>query len=202
MTAPVDDVVSEDVVAPPAPAKRRKSPHAVLIEWIVVVAIAIGSALLVKAYVVAQFQVEGTSMMSTLHQGDRVLVNRLSYRLHDPNRGDVVVLHRAAGAFSEKDLIKRVIGLPGESVDIRDCFVYIDGKRLEEPYIDPSVGSCTQPGDFPLPAVVPDDTVFVMGDNRSPGGSSDSRVFGPVDEADLLGRAFVVMWPKADWQWL
>lgn len=180
--------------------RKQKSSLAATIEWMVVIAVAITSAILMKAYVLAQFQVEGTSMLTTLHEGDRVMVNRLSYRLHDPNRGDVVVLHRLEGTTSERDLIKRVIGLPGESIDIRDCEVYIDGKLLVEPYLDPNVAACTQEGGIGFPYVVPDGMVFVMGDNRP--GSGDSRAFGAVDEDNLVGRAFVVIWPKDDWAWL
>ncbi len=179
----------------------KKSSHA-LLEWIIVFVVAIGSAVLIKSYVVQQFQVEGTSMINTLHEGDRVLVNRLSYRLHDPRRGDVVVLHRLPGTTNERDLIKRVIGLPGEQVEIRNCNVYIDGNLLKEPYVDPAVSTCTLADNGANPYLVPDGQVFVMGDNRSQGGSGDSRSFGSVPEKDLVGRAFVVVWPKGDWQWL
>ena len=135
-----------------------------------------------------------------LDTDDRVFVNKLSYRLHDPNRGDVVVLHQVTGA-SERDLIKRVIGLPGESVEMRNCAVLIDGRVLNEPYLDPEVVTPTDcGGDYALDGVVPDNHVFVMGDNR--GGSQDSRVIGPISEDDLVGRAFVVFWPQSHWQWL
>ena len=130
---------------------------------------------------------------TTLHDGDRVFVNKLSYRLHDPNRGDVVVLHQITGA-SERDLIKRVIALPGETIEVRSCQVLIDGRVLEEPYLDPEVVTPGNCGGELAPVTVPDDHVFVMGDNR--GGSQDSRALGPIDEDDLVGRAFVVFWPQ------
>lgn len=170
------------------------------LDWLVVIAIALLVAFVVRTFVIAHFVVEGESMYSTLDTGDRVFVNKLSYRLHDPNRGDVVVLHQITGA-SERDLIKRVIGLPGEAVEMRNCTVLIDGRVLNEPYLDPEVvspGKCG--GDFVLEGVVPRDHVFVMGDNR--GGSQDSRVIGPIAEDDLVGRAFVVFWPRSHWQWL
>src|SRR3954470_2818087 len=90
------------------PRRKRNS----LLEWVIVIAVAMTSALVVRAFVVQQFAVDGLSMMTTLHDGDRVLVNKLSYRLHDPNRGDVVVLKTIEGV-GERDLIKRVVGLPG-----------------------------------------------------------------------------------------
>ena len=138
-------------------------------------------------------------MVSTLHEGDRVFVNKLSYRLHDPNRGDVVVLHEISGA-SERDLIKRVIALPGEEIGMSDCIITIEGQILLEPYLDPAVVTPDNCGKNFAPRTVPDDQVFVMGDNRP--GSQDSRDLGFIPYEDLVGRAFVVFWPKDDWQWL
>ena len=168
-------------------------------DWVVVVGIALLVAIIVRTFLLAHFVVEGSSMRNTLHAGDRVFVNKLSYRLHEPNRGDVVVLHEIQGA-NERDLIKRVIALPGEVVEMDDCVVTIDGQRLIEPYLDPSVvtpGNCGS--NFPA-LTVPEDHVFVMGDNRP--GSQDSRALGSIPYEDLVGRAFVVFWPRSDWQWL
>ena len=201
----VDDDEANDVV-------DEKSGARAFVDWLVVVAVALTVAFLVRGFVLAHFVVEGESMDSTLTTGDRVFVNKLSYRLHDPNRGDVVVLHQISGA-SERDLIKRVIALPGETIEMTNCEVRItapdapdtdgDGKAdsrvLDEPYLDRSVISATCGGDFD-PVTVPDNHVFVMGDNRS--GSQDSRAIGPIDENDLVGRAFIVFWPRSEWKWL
>lgn len=176
-------------------------------DWVVVVGVALLVAVLVRTFLLAHFVVEGTSMYSTLDTGDRVFVNKLSYRLHEPNRGDVVVLHEIQGT-SERDLIKRVIALPGEEIRMENCEVYIDvdpadaipAQRLNEPYLDPTVvspGNCGQ--DVPA-QVIEEGNVFVMGDNRA--GSQDSRALGQIHEDDLVGRAFVVFWPRASWQWL
>lgn len=179
--------------------KRSKRRGNAWTEWIVVVVVAISAALLVRAYVLQQFAVSGQSMYSTLHDADRVLVNKLSYRLHDPNRGDVVVLKTIEGT-GERDLIKRVIGLPGETIEYTNCVVYVDGKQLVEPYLDPEVVTPDHCGG-PQPAItIPDGEVFVMGDNR--GGSKDSRDLGPIAYGNLIGRAFVVIWPMSDWRWL
>lgn len=180
-----------------AQPKKRINP---LVEWIIVVAVAITSALLVRTYAVQQFAVEGDSMLSTLHDGDRVLVNRLSYRLHDPRRGDVVVLKRFDSSSSERDLIKRVIALPGETIEVRSCVVYIDDRPLTEPYLDPVIQQRDGCGADQTPTTVPADSVFVLGDHR--GRSSDSRVFGAVADDLLIGRAFVIIWPAGDWAWL
>ena len=168
-------------------------------DWALVVVIALVVALGVRTFLLAHFVVEGSSMYSTLETGDRVFVNKVSYRLHDPNRGDVVVLHEIRGT-SERDLIKRVIAVGGEEIEMRSCEVRIGGQLLLEPYLDPTVvtpGNCG--GDFG-PLIVPEGTVFVMGDNRA--GSQDSRALGPIVLDDIVGRAFVVFWPRSNWQWL
>lgn len=183
--------------APPPPSAWRRIKD--VIEWVVIIGIAMSAAFGVKAFVVQQFQVAGSSMLSTLHDTDRVLVNKLSYRIHAPRRGDVVVLKTMENS-GERDLIKRVIALPGETIDIRGCQVYVDDQLLVEPYLSPDVAPCTDSNQFSFPFTVPEETVFVMGDNRP--GSKDSREIGPVAFGDLLGRAFVVLWPTDDWQWL
>lgn len=182
------------------PTRRKKKKLNPILEWLIVVGVAISSALLVRAYVVQQFAVEGESMMGTLHNGDRVLVNRLSYRLHDPRRGDVVVLRKFDAATAERDLIKRVVGLPGETVEIKSCVVYVDQVPLQEPYLDPVIQARDGCGNDQVGTVVPADQVFVLGDHR--GRSSDSRVFGAVPYDMLIGRAFVIIWPVGDWAWL
>jgi signal peptidase I len=195
---PADDPDDAPDVKPAA--GKSVSGARAFFDWVVVIAVALLVAFVVRTFVLAHFVVEGSSMYSTLETGDRVFVNKLSYRLHDPNRGDVVVLHQITGA-SERDLIKRVIALPGETVEIRNCTVLIDGQVLNEPYLDPEVVTPTDcGGDYSLNGPVPESHVFVLGDNR--GGSQDSRVIGPVNEDDLVGRAFVVFWPQSHWQWL
>ncbi len=195
----VDEVPGDDAPAPETEEEVAARRRRAVVDWVIVIGVALLVAFVVRTFVLAHFVVDGTSMVTTLHDGDRVFVNKLSYRLHDPNRGDVVVLHELTGT-SERDLIKRVIALPGETIEIRNCDVLIDGRRLDEPYLDPQVvtpGNCG--GDL-APTTVPEDHVFVMGDNRA--GSLDSRNLGPIDEDELVGRAFVVFWPKSDWQWL
>jgi signal peptidase I len=130
-------------------------------------------------------QVEGSSMEPTLHTGERVLVNKLAYwSFGEPQRGDVVVFH----AWTQhEDFIKRVIGLPGDTVEVKDNHVYVNDAPLEEPYLDqPTTG---QEG----PVHVGADEVFVMGDNR--GNSSDSRHYGPLPEEEIVGKAWLRYWP-------
>lgn len=176
-------------------------------DWIVVVGVALLVAILVRTFLLAHFVVEGTSMYSTLDTGDRVFVNKLSYRLHDPNRGDVVVLHELTGT-TQRDLIKRVIALPGEEIRMENCEVFIDedpsdslpAQRLNEPYLDPTVVTPGNCGQSIQSTVIGEGQVWVMGDNRA--GSQDSRALGAISFDDLVGRAFVVFWPRGSWQWL
>lgn len=175
-------------------------------EWVAVVAIAIIAALVIRLFLFQQYYIDGPSMETTLRPQDRVLVNKLSYRLHDVNRGDVVVFDRVTSPDRHDDLIKRVIALPGETLEIRSCVVYIDGVRLDEPYLDDDAQAAIDPvarcGSHTDAAalVVPSDMVFVMGDNRLQ--SFDSRDFGPIEVDKIRGRAFVVIWPFSAWAFL
>jgi signal peptidase I len=178
------------------PAKRSRLRST--IEWAVVILGALLVAFVVRTTIAQAFWIPSVSMEPTLHEGDRVLVNKLSYRLHDVNRGDIIVFERPATAASInpeddiKDLIKRVIGLPGDTIEARpDGSVYINDHRLEEPYLP----SGTRTLDLPRQEV-PEGHIFVMGDNR--GDSQDSRVFGPVDEDLIVGRAFLRIYPLGD----
>ena len=121
----IDEEIDEDDARP----RRRAAGAGRSSTGSIVIGVALLVAFLVRTFVLAHFVVDGTSMVTTLHDGDRVFVNKLSYRLHDPNRGDVVVLHQISGA-SERDLIKRVIALPGETIEVRSCQVLIDGRAL------------------------------------------------------------------------
>ncbi len=158
-------------------------------EWVVVLVGAVAFALVLRVALFQAFWIPSESMETTLQLQDRVLVNKLSYRLHDVNRGDVVVFRRPDDEQAEiRDLIKRVIGLPGDVVEGRDNSVWINGQRLEESYLaDDEVI-------LPFgPITVEDGHVFVMGDNRDM--SLDSRFFGTVPEERIVGRAFVLFWP-------
>jgi signal peptidase I len=176
---------------------KRSSRTRSLIEWLVVIAGALLVALLIKAFLVQAFYIPSESMTPTLAVGDRVLVNKLSYRLHDVNRGDLVVFERPEGESSDvKDLIKRVVGLSGDELVIKDNSVWINGDRLEESYLP--AGTVTKQGSRAnctdeTPCAIPEDSVWVMGDNRE--HSFDSRYFGPIDEDTIVGRAFLRIWP-------
>lgn len=197
----------------PAPVQAPPTkPRSLLRELPLLLGVAFVIAFLVKTFVAQAFFIPSESMVHTLEVGDRVLVSRMSYRLHEPRRGDIVVFtspFQTEGAGddpalptrivhtvlesvglrqpSTEDFIKRVIALPGETVEGKNGNILINGRRLVEPYLaeDPI-------GDFPA-KTIPKDHVWVMGDNRN--RSSDSRVFGPISESKIVGRSILRIWP-------
>ena len=203
--AAIDDAETGEAIRADLSEKQRTQMRAVW-EWVFVVVIAIGAALLIRLFLFQQYYIDGPSMQSTLMPQDRVLVNKMSYKLHDIHRGDVIVFDRVTNEVQHDDLIKRVLGLPKETVEIRSCIVYVDGVQVDEPYLNPEQTSQIEPSarcgshtDM-APIVVPEHMVFVMGDNRVQ--SFDSRDFGPIDTDKVRGRAFVVIWPASAWAWL
>jgi signal peptidase I len=189
---------------PKAGASKRKTRRTI-IEWAILIGSALVIALLIKTFLFQAFYIPSESMRPTLNVGDRVLVNKLSYRVHDVNRGDIVVFETPPNAKDAngkiKDLVKRVVALPGETLETRDGIVYINGRQLEEPYIRNGVKTCAPNSSAQTcaniePLTVPSDDVFVMGDNRT--ASKDSRSFGAITENSIIGRVFVRIWPVTD----
>lgn len=133
-------------------------------------------------------------MEPTLFEPSRIVVEKLTGGIRDVSRGDVVVFHHGSGRDS-RDLVKRVIALPGERVALRGCVVYVNSVALREPYVEPSVNGCGV-GDL-VEQVVPAGRMFVLGDNREE--SADSRSFGPVSLSRVVGRAVAVVWPPSQW---
>lgn len=161
----------------------------VLVVWLIelseTVLPAIVIAVLINLFLAQATRVYGHSMEPTLYTNQRLVVEKVSYKLHIPQRGDVVVLHLPNQ--SRELLIKRVIALPGETIEVKEGGVYINGERLAEPYLNfETRGSYG-------PLVIPADHIFVMGDNR--GASNDSRSFGPVQIDQVVGRAWISYWP-------
>ncbi|MGZ3601239.1 MAG: signal peptidase I [Ktedonobacterales bacterium] len=152
---------------------------------------------------VQPFRVDGPSMQPGLHTDELVLVNLLTYDFSAPQRGDVIVFHPPTSVDAVTDgsvqYVKRIIGVPGDTVTITATAVYVDGKKLNEPYIYPlERGASENP--VTLRAVLGKDEYFVMGDNRL--NSSDSRYFGSITKRSIIGKAEVVMWPLNSFTWL
>jgi len=168
-------------------ARRRRAT----IEWIVLIGAALIIALVIKTFLFQAFYIPSESMVPTLKVGDRVLVNKLSYDLHDVHRGDIVVFKAPPEARSDgiDDLVKRVIGLPGDTVEAReDGRIYVNDRLLDEPYLPEGTRTTNLP-----PTKVPAGHLFMMGDNRA--ASRASRYFGPIAESAIIGRVFLRIWP-------
>lgn len=154
---------------------------------LLVVALVVAQA--AKAYVVQPFVIPTGSMIPTIEVGDYVLAEKITFRwIHKPEPGDIVVFDDPRGQLPQ--LIKRVVAVDGQTVELRGDAVYVDGRPLDEPYVH---GTSTMPGSVPLPLTVPSGQVWLMGDNRP--SSGDSRFFGPVDVETVRGRAFWTYWP-------
>lgn len=209
LTDPTTDepngALEADVAEPAAPERSgATSPDRLrsAVEWVAVIVGALVVALVVRTFLFQAFYIPSGSMEPTLEKGDRVLVNKVSYDLHDVNRGDVIVFEldpEEVGPDGIKDLIKRVIGLPGDVIETRDGVVYVNDRALEEPYLDEGTKT-GDPSDGQNPEIarqtVPEGHVYVLGDNRS--NSADSRYRGPIEIDSIVGRAFVLVWPPGE----
>jgi signal peptidase I len=172
-------------------------------EAIIVVVVAVLVALLLRAFVVQTFFIPSGSMSPTLQVGDRILVNKLSYHLHAVGRGDIVVFSRPpaenCGGPEVNDLVKRVIGLPGETLSLSGGHVYVDGRRLDESWLPAAEQGVTRPGPggthYSLQHAyrIPANDYFVMGDNRT--DSCDSRFWGPISKSLIVGKVEMRVWP-------
>jgi signal peptidase I len=200
---PAGDGASPREPLPPVVPPRSGSNARWLREGLLVVLVAVLVAVLLRAFVVQTFYIPSGSMEPTLQIGDRILVNKLSYHLHGVNRGDIVVFGRPAaencGGPEVNDLVKRVIGLPGDVISLAQGHVYVDGRRLDESWLPSAEQGITEPGppgnaanlqhDYRVPA----NDYYVMGDNRT--DSCDSRYWGPIPRSLIVGKVEMRVWP-------
>jgi signal peptidase I len=180
------------------------APWPTVIDWVVTIVVAVGAVLAIKAWVVNPYRIPSSSMEPTLHcaepqpgclanYSDRVLANRFIYHFRDPHRGDIVVFNTPPLALEKcgagGTFVKRIIGLPGDTVSERNGRVSINGRPLDEPYVPQSERNPQANGRW----AVPQGAYFMMGDNRAQ--SCDSREWGSVPRSDLIGPVFAVYWP-------
>jgi signal peptidase I len=194
----IDD---QDVGVPDERAKGRG--YRMVVEWVIILMAVLLCTVVLRTYVVQSFYIPSGSMLPTLQVGDRIIVDKLSYHLHDVHRGDIVVFARPPLEDQQyADLVKRVIGLPGETISSKGGDIYINGKLLDEPWLPKGPDSYTgalagddphPQFDLPGPVHIPQGEYFVMGDNRT--DSEDSRFFGPIPRSLIVGRAVAVIWP-------
>jgi signal peptidase I len=163
---------------------------------VVIVIVAVALAMLLRTYVMQFAVVRGISMEPTLYEGEWLLVNKIVYAYDEPRRGDIVILRNPSERpDSPKLIVKRIIGEPGDTLEIRGGRLYVDGARLIEPYVDAEIADGGM-----APVRVSDGHYFVMGDNRRLAASEDSRSFREVERERIVGRAEFVIWPIPSWK--
>ena len=183
---PAANIPSSDGSVPTPPSSHSLLRHEIRV-WTRDLLIAIGLALVIIVFLYQPVKVEGTSMAPLLSDQERIFINKFVYRFESIHRGDVVVFWYPLDRT--KSFIKRVVGLPGEMVEIRRGVLYLNGQIVPEPYVPPRYTDVTDYG----PTKVPQGSYFVMGDHRI--SSNDSRVFGPVPSQFIYGRAVFAYWP-------
>lgn len=161
------------------------------LDWLKTIAVSFSIVMVLHLFVFNLSTVEGHSMEPTLHEQEWLFVNKLVYKMHNPRVGDVVILQDPTSYEEDKELlVKRVVGVPGDKIEIYNKELYRNGVKVEETYID----SVIEDLDF-MPIVVERDSYFVMGDNRHARASKDSRIFGTVSNSMIQGRADFIVWP-------
>lgn len=184
----ITDEVYEDDLYDDEPAEKPVSFGRWLAELVLMVALAFLLASGIRTFIVQPYVVPTGSMIPTIEIQDRIIASKFIYRFDEPKPGDIVVLDDPTGTVDT--LVKRVIAVGGQTVDLQGGFVVVDGVVLDEPYTH---GLPSEPMTQPMPYVVPEGFVWLMGDNRT--NSADSRVFGAVPLSDIRGKAFVCYWP-------
>ncbi|KAF4325650.1 hypothetical protein G195_000623 [Phytophthora kernoviae 00238/432] len=186
---------------------RSKKAKNEIFEWLKAIVIALVLVILIRWLLFKPFVVDGPSMQPNFHTGERVIVNEILYDIREPQRGEVIVFHVPSEG---RDFIKRVIAVTSDTVEVQDDTVLVNGKKVDETYIQGAIDAAEANGgtynvkDFPNEQFpdgkVPEGHVFVMGDNRP--NSTDSRMIGYVSLTDIVGRADVIFWPIGDIKWI
>ncbi len=183
----MDTLQAESGVEPQAPVKETPEWKRFLLDLVETVGLALILFVIINS-VSARVRVDGSSMLPTLRDGEFVLVNKLAYRMGTPTRGDIIVFRSTTEA--DLDLIKRIIGVPGDEIAVRDGHVAVNGQVLNEAYIN---AAPNYTGTWHVPA----GELFVLGDNRN--DSSDSHMWGFLPEDNVIGKALLIYWPPPEW---
>jgi signal peptidase I len=183
-------------VGPQSPPRRRSTARRRTLEWLAIVGVAVLVAFIMRVYVVQTFFIPSISMTPTLQVGDRILVDKLAYHLHGVGRGDIIVFNAPPAVASDcettdKVLVKRVVGLPGETISDTNGTVFIDGKPLDQSWL-PKHDPETYTASFKV-THIPANDYFVMGDDRAV--SCDSRIWGFVKRSEIIGKVDMRIWP-------
>lgn len=179
--------MSEPVLEQKTTAKPRKSWQRELLEWVVTILVAVIIALVVRNYVFMPYRVDGDSMRETLHDGEMMFTTKFDYHLGEPSRFDVVICHYPG---RDENFVKRLVGLPGDTIVMTDGQLYVNGEAADEPYI-------TNHANYPMaPYTLQEGEYFVLGDNRS--NSNDSHIIGPIARDQIIAHVRAVYYPFSD----
>ncbi|WP_017690781.1 signal peptidase I [Paenibacillus sp. PAMC 26794] len=190
----MEHVASEQHNEPSKPEQPGKSWVVELWDWVKTIVVAFVIMMMLNLFVFNLSMVKGQSMQPTLVERDRLFVNKIVYHLGTPSLSDVIVLRDPSEGVEKKDfLVKRIVGLPGDTIEVRDHHLYVNGEQQAETYTDIEV----QDPDFG-PITLEPDHFFVMGDNRHEGKSKDSRVFGSITSDQIVGKAEFIFWPFSE----
>ena len=194
--------MTEQAVDGAASESKSARKHHGLRNWLIVVVVALVAAVVVRTYVFESFFVPSGSMIPTIEIGDHMIVDKLSYHLHPVGFGNIIVFHKPANDPTTANihyLVKRVIGLPGQTIWSHDGKVYINGKPIAEPFLPKGVQTHNIHTASGAPIHIPKNEYYVLGDNR--GDSADSRVFGPISGSLIVGRVVLIYWPLSHWHY-
>lgn len=172
---------------------KKDSLKDTIIDWIKTILTALVIALVLKLFIVDATRVSGKSMLNTLHHDDMLLVNKIGKHFTSYKRGQIIILD--APDYPNRLYVKRVVGIPGDTISLKDDKVYLNGEELQEPYTSVDY---TLPGFDGVEWQLSENEYFVMGDNRLEGASNDSRNFGPITKDDIVGHAFFRIYPFSD----
>ncbi len=184
----VSEELQPETMEVAAPAGETPKPRSNLLREIIETALLTAVIFLLVNTFTGRFRIEGSSMEPNLHDGEYVIIDRVSYVLHPPERGDIIVFTPPTG---DRDYIKRVIALPGDTVQVNNGQVLVNGTALNEPYLNATTNYALGP------QTIAPDHYFVLGDNRN--NSSDSHAFGSIATSAIVGRAWFVYWPPTNW---
>lgn len=171
---------------------KKKSLGREILEWVLVIVVAVAAALLIRTFIFEPVRVDGSSMLNTLHDNEYMIVTKYQYLFRDPERFDVVICHYPGRGNT--NFVKRIVGIPGDTVAMQDGVLYVNGEAVDEPYID-------NKADYNMaPQLVEEGHYFVMGDNRPHSNDSHVRTVGQLTRDQIVGKVRVVAWPISAWR--
>lgn len=182
--------MGDETALPDAPPKKSMGRE--ILEWVLVFVVAIGAALLIRTFIFEPVRVDGNSMLNTLHDNEYMIVTKYQYLFDDPDRYDVVICHYPGRGNT--NFVKRIVGIPGDTVAVQDGVLYVNGEAVDESYID------YKPNYSYPETLVEEGHYFVLGDNRSSSNDSHVSSVGQLERNQIMGKVRLVAWPFSDFR--